>query len=422
MKNIASIILVLLAFATISCNKDNVIAEQDDTIPMEELIPRKDIELSRAQAKYIQSSGNEFALNLFKEVAKDENLIISPLSVTFALAMVDNGALNNTKKEIEKVLGYEEESVDGLNSFCKTMMNSSKVIDPTTRIEFANACIVNSKRAVLLDRFKSAIENYYSAEVCYKVFSEEDVKGYINNWCDRKTHGMIPELLTDQPSSRELALFLNAIYFKGIWSSQFKKAESRKDDFRDMYGKKHKVNLMHQEAHFNYAEVPGICTAVSLPFGNQAFHMLLILPTNGNIYDLKKTLDINVWNDVSKRLHDEKVDVIIPSLEMTSEIPLKASLKHLGILDAFNPVASQFGMMCETDAWIDQILHKVKIIVNEQGSEAAAITDVKMAATIMGPNGTPIIDFHANRPFLYAITEISTGSILFLGQYTGIDK
>ncbi len=421
MKQLVSSILVLLAFASTSCNKEIGILEQDETIPLEDLIPRKDIELTRSQAEYVKSGGNEFALNLFKEISKDESLVISPLSVTFALGMVDNGALANTKCEIERVLGYDEESVDGLNNYCKTMISSAKEIDPTTKIEFANAAIVNKTRAILRERFKNAIESNYLADVCYKDFANEDVKGYINDWCENKTHGMIPGLLTNPPSPREVAHFLNAVYFKGIWSSQFKKGDSRKEDFRDPYGKKHKVNMMRQEAHFNYAEVPGVCTAICLPFGNQAFRMLFILPADGNLYELKKTLSLEVWNDISTRLHDEKVDVRIPSFETTSELPLKDYLHNLGIYDAFNPTASQFGLMCETDAWIDQILHKVKIIVDEQGSEAAAITDVKMATTVMGPDGIPVIKFHADRPFLYVVTEVSTSSIIFLGQYTGID-
>ena len=163
MKKIITIAIV--ALIALSCDKGEY-PGPDNTIPVDDLVPRKDIQLTRSQAEYVKTGGNEFALNLFKEVAGDENMVISPLSVTFALGMADNGASGNTKAEIEKVLGYEEESVEGLNSFCKTMMESAQEIDPSTKIEFANAAVVNSLNGKLKEEYKNLIETNYSAEIC----------------------------------------------------------------------------------------------------------------------------------------------------------------------------------------------------------------------------------------------------------------
>lgn len=427
MKKLSVITFIVLAFVTLSCNKDNRVAEPDDTIPVENLIPRKDIELTRSQAEYVKTGGNEFALNLFKEVAGDENMVISPLSVMFALGMADNGASGNTKAEIEKVLGYGEESVEGLNSFCKTMMESAQEIDPSTTIEFANAAVINSSIGKLKEEYKSTIETNYSAEVCNMEFGKDPVKDLINSWCEQKTHGMIPELLKEEPTPLDFAHLLNAVYFKGIWSSQFKKENSRKEDFHGIDRKKHKVNMMHQEAVFDLGFLPNTCTALKLPYGNQAFNMVFILPDDEStegFNKLKESLDLNLWNNLSDTFGGIKVDVKIPSFETTFGSGLKENLKQLGIVNAFNPQKAQFGLMADVSGilYIDKVLHKAKITVNEQGSEAAAVTDVIIGW--IGSSGKPAQEFktvfHADRPFIYAITEVSTGAILFIGQYTGI--
>lgn len=422
MKKIITIAIV--ALIALSCDKGEY-PGPDNTIPVDDLVPRKDIQLTRSQAEYVKTGGNEFALNLFKEVAGDENMVISPLSVTFALGMADNGASGNTKAEIEKVLGYEEESVEGLNSFCKTMMESAQEIDPSTKIEFANAAVVNSLNGKLKEEYKNLIETNYSAEICNMEFGKDPVKDFINSWCEQKTHGMIPELLPEEPLPFNLVHLLNAVYFKGIWTSQFKKEDSRKEDFKDIEGKKHKVNMMHQEDRFDLGFIPNICTALKLPFGNQAYHMVFILPYNADGFnDLKKNLDLNLWNDLSSKFGGMKVDVKIPSFETTfGAIDLNKSLQNLGMIDAFNPNTADFSPMCDTPGlYINAVLHKAKIKVDEQGSEAAAVTDVIIGWLGAGPNGPselPVAKFYADRPFIYAITEVSTGAILFMGQYTG---
>ncbi len=424
MRTISFISFTLLIFALLSCNKDNRVAEPDNTIPVEDLIPRKDIELTRAQAEYVKTGGNEFALNLFKEVAGEENMVISPLSVMFALGMADNGASGNTKAEIEKVLGYGEESVEGLNSFCKTMLESAQEIDPSTKIEFANAAVVNSLQGKLKEEYKNLIETNYSAEICNMEFGKDPVKDFINSWCEQKTHGMIPELLPEEPSPYNLVHLLNAVYFKGIWSSQFKKEDSRKEDFKDIEGKKHKVNMMHQEDVFDCMVMPEVCQAVRLPFGNQAFRMVFILPYDekaDGFNDLKEVLDMGLWNSISKQFSGGRVDVKIPSFETTFGSTLKEGLQHLGVSEAFDPLNAQFGLMAENNALcIDDVFHKARISVDEQGSEAAAVTDIIIGAYIgIGIEQTVPVNFHADRPFIYVITEASTGAILFIGQYTG---
>ena len=160
--------------------------------------------------------------------------------------MVNNGAVGTTKEEINKTLGFGQDT-GSMNEFCSKMLKESAKVDPSTKIEIANAAVVNSGGgAKLKDSFAKAVESYYDALVYYKDFSKEDVKGFINKWCGEKTHGMIPELLKEPVKPNEFAHFLNATYFKGIWSSQFKKSDSKKEMFTLENGSKISVNMMWQ--------------------------------------------------------------------------------------------------------------------------------------------------------------------------------
>ncbi len=400
--------------------------EKDDTIPEKELIERKDIVLTRSQMDFVQSN-NQFAFDLFKKVSKNEDgksVIISPLSVTFALGMVNNGAVGETQREISEALGYHDESIDDLNSYCKTMLEQVTKIDPSTNLEIANMVLLNKEHVPLKEEFTKTVENYFDANVCYKDFAKEDVQSYANRWCEQKTHGMIKKFFTESLPSSIYAIFLNATYFKGIWTNKFKKSDSKKEKFSLIDGNKITVNMMHQQDKFNYGAIGGVCSMLTLPYGNQAFRMVLVLPEVGkSVEDLRNSLSQELWTEIVNRQAGMEVDVKIPSFETgIGTISLRRDLSELGIKRAFGEPESDFSRMCDLPIIIDEVLHNAKIKVDETGSEAAAITAVITSIGAAGPiiNKEPkIVEFHADRPFIYAITEVSTGAILFIGQYTG---
>ena len=404
----------LVALGIVSCEKE------DMTIPVEDLIPRKDFVLTKAQAEFIQSN-NGFALDLFRQVSQSEdgkNLLISPLSITIDFGMVNNGAVGTTQQEIYETLGYKESSVDGLNAFCRTMMEQSAAVDPSTTLEIANAAVVNKMYPGLKDGFTKTVKEVYDAEVIYKDFSKEDIKSLVNNWCKEKTHGMIPVLLTDPVQADEYAHFLNAVYFKGIWSNKFKKEDTEKETFTREDGSKMTVNMMHQMDKFNYGGIPGLCSAVSLPYGNQAYRMTLLLPYEGKtLSQLIEALDIKVWDNLS--MNGVDVDVKIPSFETEYFVSLRGILPRMGIKQAFSPTADFSSMSSTPNLFIGDVLHKARIKVDEEGSEAAAVTDIVMDYGAIPGQSPSSFTFHADRPFLYVITEVSTGVIYFIGQYTG---
>lgn len=413
MKRIFTLAATVAALSLASCQKEA-------TIPVEDLVERKDIVLTKAQADFVLDN-NYFALDLFRRVAQSaegKSLVISPLSVTIDFGMVNNGAVGTTQQEIYETLGFKESSVEGLNAFCQTMMEQSAAVDPSTTLEIANAAVVNQMFPGLKDSFTQKVQAAYDAEVIYKDFSKDNVQKLINDWCKEKTHGMIPELLTAPVRPQEYAHFLNAVYFKGIWTNKFKKADTKKETFTREDGSKINVDMMHQQDKFLYGGKAGLFTSVSLPYGNQAYSMTLLLPEEGKtLADLTEALanKENVNLNYSSGMHGVQVDVKIPSFETEYSVSLKDILPQMGIRQAFGAGADFSALSSTPGLFVADVLHKAKIKVDEEGSEAAAVSDI-----MVGNSLTPQIrEFHADRPFLYMITEISTGAIYFIGQYTG---
>ena len=400
----------------ISCGKDL-------TIPADQLIERKDFVLTRADRDIIQAN-NGFAFDLFRKVAASaagESILISPFSVTVDFGMINNGTGGETQAEVNRVLGYREGSPEELNAFCRSMLDQSVVVDPSTSLDFANAAVINTTHIPLKESFTTIIRSIYDAEVVYKTFGRDDVMGLINRWCSEKTRGMIPVLLDQQPSSTEYAHFLNAVYFKGIWSSQFKKNDTKKAVFSQEDGSKSTVDMMWQKGKFNYGGIDGICQALCLPYGNQAYRMLILLPMESKtIGDVRACLTSDKWSKLLNGMSGYEVDVKLPVFETESNVLLKKTLKEMGIRRLFDG-GDFHGMTDEPQVFVDNVQHKARIKVDETGSEAAAVTDVIFySGALPGVASThPIIEFHCNKPFVYAITEVSSGAIYFIGQYAG---
>lgn len=411
------ILASLLSLGTIACGKID-----DTTVPADRLFERKDFALTRAEMDFIQAN-NGFAIDLFKRVAAKEDgksTLISPLSVTIDFGMVNNGAVGDTQAEINRVLGYKEGSMEEFNAFCRSMLDQSAKVDPTTVLNIANAVVVNKSHIPLKDAFTKTVQSAYDAEVVYKEFEKDDVMGLINAWCAEKTQGMIPVLLELQPGSGEYAHFLNAVYFKGVWSNRFERKDTKKETFTREDGGRTSVEMMWQKDKFNYGGIGNVCMTLSLPYGNQAYRMILLLPGTGkSIEDVKDALSAESWNVMVNGMRGVEVDVKLPVFESETTFPMQEVLKEMGIKRAFS-TAADFSDMTDEQVFINSVLHKAKIKVDETGSEAAAVTDIAIATGAGPGHAEPqVVNFHCDRPFLYAITEVSSGAIYFIGQFTG---
>ena len=374
------------------------------------------IKLTTAQQAQVENS-NEFAWKFFKEVSKGEqqDVFVSPLSVTYALGMLANGAVGDTQKEILEGLEFRSGKVDDINSLCHQLMIESPKLDKSTKVSIANAVVANKNKPLQPD-FKNVVEKQYQALVTNQDFSSPATLSFINLWANELTHGMVPQLL-DRIHPDAVTYLLNALYFKGIWYRQFDKKRTQQESFTQADGKKLTVKMMHQKERFFAAENENYQTVV-LPYGNGSYEMVVLLPREGkDLSSLLQTMDAKKWKDNLKKTYSSEVDLKLPRFTSAYTRELNDVLKLLGMNTMFERGKADLTKMSMAKAFVSMVLQKAKIEVDEEGSKAAAVTVVETLDAAALPS-RPIM-FHANRPFMYAIVEHSTGTIFFMGTYQG---
>lgn len=411
----------MMTVAFNSCGK----ISSDNDIENEEPKERKDIALTRSQIQLV-SSGNTLACNMLKIIASQhsESFIFSPISLEYALAMVNNGAAGETENQIRDVIGFGDRSVKEVNEFYKYLTENLLNVDNTVAMNIANAQVFNTAigdESKYNKDYKNALTGYYNALFEGYDFAKDNKKALsaINSWASKQTEGMINPLL-DELDPYSATLLMNAIYFKGSWADKFDSSFTRKEDFTKGDGAKTKVDMMNQTSNVSYYFDKN-CSAISKTYGNGAFKMTFILPDEGiTTAELAKGLDRTALERIIKRKGSEEVIIKIPKFETSFTIELNDMLKSLGMVDAFNPTKADFSSMSShLSLYISRVLQKARIKVEEKGTEAAAVTVIDMKLTSAIPSPGEPLTFYATRPFLYTISEISTGAILFMGQYNG---
>ena len=370
----------------------------------------KEIELAEGEQELINSN-NDFAFNLFRKARGDKSKILSPLSITFALGMLNNGADGQTLQEINQTLGFGEAGADAINAFCQKMLKESNTLDEKTKALIANTIFVNEGCGYRLQEgFIDKANTFYDAQPQNRNFNDGETMDVINQWASDHTEGMIPtvlDTLTYRPDN--VSYLLNALYFKGIWSSPFRKENTQDEPF----GGGDDVPMMHQEKSVRYAE-NDFYQAVRLPYGNGAYRMDIFLPREDKtVGEVLESLNGSNWQP---KYEYRSVDLKLPRFETDTNQGLIEIMSDLGMPSAFSVFNAEFPYFCNVPIFISQMFQVAKIKLDEEGTEAAAVTVIGEATSGMPPVPKP---FHANRPFLYIISEQSTGAIFFIGQYTG---
>lgn len=374
------------------------------------------VKLTAAQQAQVENS-NEFAWKFFKEVSKGEqqDVFVSPLSVTYALGMLSNGAVGDTQKEILEGLEFHSGKVDDVNSLCHQLMIESPKLDKSTQLSMANAVVAN-KKIQLQPTFQSVVKKQYDALVASKDFGSPATLSFINQWASDHTQGMVPKIL-ERINPDGVSYLLNALYFKGIWYRQFDKKHTKKEAFTKADGTKSQVQMMHQKEQFLIGENEMYQTVV-LPYGNGSYEMIVVLPREGKkLSDVLVAMNGKQWKDNLKNTYSSEVDLKLPRFTSVYNRELNDVLKLLGMNAMFDPSKANLTKMSAVSSFVSMVLQKAKIEVDEEGSKAAAVTVVETLTTAAPPS-RPIM-FHANRPFMYAIAEHSTGTIFFMGTYQG---
>jgi serpin B len=288
-------------------------------------------------------------------------------------------------------------------------------LDPKVILNIANS-IWYKLNFPVQNEFINLNSQYYYAEVNELDFSLPEAKDIINGWVDEKTEGLIPEII-DNISPDVVMYLINAIYFKGVWKYEFDPEKTSERDFYLEDGRNMKVDMMEMEEEVLYTS-NDIFQAVSLPYGDGQFNMFIMLPAaQKTTADIVAELNNDNWDSWIGSLQTEQVVVKLPKFKFDFFRLLNDDLTDMGMGIAFDPDNADFsGINPERDLYISRVLHKTFIDVNEEGTEAAAVTAVEISETSYNPNEPVIRYFVADHPFLFAIRENSSGTILFMGR------
>jgi serpin B len=363
------------------------------------------------------AQGNAFAFDLFYKILQtsdDKNVFISPLSVDFALGMTQNGANGVTEQEMKQVLHHSGLTSAQINEYYRIMLNALPAVDPTTKLNIANS-IWCREGFPFHQSFLDVNAKYFDAEVRNLDFASPTALQTINDWCARQTNNLIQEAL-DQISPDAVMYLINAIYFKGVWTTQFDRRNTAKATFFAENGSENQVYMMRIfDNSFPYY-TNTTAQFLDMSYGNGAFSMTVILPHNGKtLQDVTDNLSSDYFNDiVENRLHERNVEVFFPRFKTEYRIELQDLLSAMGMPSAFCAFDADFSGISEIPLFISRVIHSTFVEVNEEGTEAAAVTVVETAVTSVNPS-QPVL-FRADRPFMFVIRENSTGAVLFMGK------
>ena len=352
-----------------------------------------------------------FAFGLFQDIVSNDGsdiVFLSPLSASLALSMTANGASETTRQEMLSVLGFDC-SIKEVNEYNRSVMDLFASEPDGVELNAANSIWV-SDAFPLKGRFCRTVRKNYDAMVTNLDFSDPASPSVINRWCADNTAGRIDKMIEAIDPATQLYL-LNALYFKGLWTTPFDTALTREDIFHGDSNDSH-VKFMHNKAYFPYYMGPE-GSMVELPYGDDMnFVMDVIIPPDGLSADEFVTgLDSESLSRLSAGLQTDEIRLILPSFKAEYDVSLNAALQRLGMKEAFTSSADFSGMSGDP-LMISEVKQKTFIEVNEEGSEAAAITSIGIMRTSLAPEP---FEFKVDRPFVFLIRERNSGTILFMG-------
>lgn len=350
--------------------------------------------------------------NILKFMPDDKNYMVSPFSLKMAMSLAANGADGTTKDEILTAFGID--NLDSYNTAAKELIERYEGTS-SVKLNVANSIWLNKdvagKDIKFTDEYKKLVSEYYKGTA-----SEEDAKNIamkINSWVEEKTNNKIKNLLPEG-DAKFLSVLVNTIYFKGEWAEQFEEYATKEEDFTDRNGKVEKTDFMHKTERYRFYEDENM-KMVRVPYKGGKTAMYLVLPTNEDKMDIATALD---------NMNSYKIRLSFPKFKTEYSLSFKEILKHIGIEKAFEKWEAEFdevmfkGVKEGENVYVDDVLQKTFIEVDENGTEAAAATAVIMnEATSIGPSMEEIKEFKADRPFIYFIRDDVTHEVLFIGEY-----
>ncbi|MCP4632357.1 MAG: serpin family protein [candidate division Zixibacteria bacterium] len=365
----------------------------------------------------VVESYNNFGIEVFNKISfnnLNENIFISPLSISIALTMTYNGADGNTGKEMAEVLRLEDIDIDTLNKLNQKLLESLNNSGKDVELAIANS--LWARENISFNKvFINRCHHFYNAEATTLDFSDPKAPYIINGWVSENTKKMIKEIVSPPINPQTIMFLINAIYFKADWFNQFDEDQTRKRLFLLPTGKTKSISMMtHQSSPYNYYENEKL-QAINIPYRNTDISMYIFLPSEkSSLSEFIDSLNPESWHKWMTCFEDkEYVNLNLPRFKLEYDIKLKETLISLGMVSPFDPSSANFDKMTnETPPlWIDEVKHKTYLEVNEKGTVAAGATSVEMRMLSVRDYKTMEI----NRPFFICLRDNTSGIILFLG-------
>jgi len=404
-RKIAPIALVCFLVAFVSCKKSN------NNTP--KLNTGKDLILSPLEQQKA-TTDNAFTFKLYNAIGAGnnttDNIMVSPLSISFAMAMTSNGANGETLAGIRNAMDFNGFSQADLNTYYNNLITNMPQLDPNTTLNIANS-IWYRQGADVLPAFIAVNTNSYKAKVQALDFNSASAVPTINNWVNTQTNGKIPTILNSIPSNAFMYL-INALYFKSTWNQPFTASETAPETFYLANGSTVQNPFMHGAVAANVYHDSNV-SIVELPYSNKKYSMVIVEPSaTSTLKDLTAGLDSAKWANWMSSLSSDKVQVSLPKFSFSYNILLNDALKSLGMSVAFSELAD-FSNISPTKLFISAVQHKTFVAVDETGTTAAAVTSVGVSTS-----AAPVdpVSYTFDHPFIFVIREMNTGLILFAGE------
>ena len=379
--------------------------------------PREDVVLS-AEEKAMSSLHNDFSFKLYREYENslgnkkmEENFILSPLSVHQCLSMLANGLEDTSVSDIVNVLLPESCNVEELNAYNKHLIDALSDIDNFSDVIVANSLWTNTGCNVEKSFANTVKEVYYAGSETANLFSDEG-RLKVNGWVNEKTGGLIPELFKTPPYVA--AMLVNALYFKASWSEKFEVTDGV---FKNENGKPSETDFITKTTYYKLYKGDSF-KVLSVSYGNEAFRMNIIFPDE-NIPLESFELTSLEWERISAGLKHSRVNAYIPKFKVEENAEIIEILRNMGLSKMF--LGKNLSKMSSDIEEFNKVLHSAVLTVDENGSEGAAATSMGWFTSPGEGTAeqTPEL-FKADRPFMFILDEVSTGTILFMGKINNL--